>query len=188
MIGLSLAIANRRGDTFQFYTQLSNLFLLITCLINIFFTTQVLRGKRKVIPHFANLFSYMSICTTTVTFIVVLTVLSWMMGDLWWLLTNGAMLYTHTLCPIFGVVMLSFFAPEKLPKKSAVFALSPTIAYAIVGIIMNLTHNWVGPYPFLRVYDQSLLATFAWLIGMLGGAYIIARVLLLPIQADQSRN
>ncbi len=183
-----MAIANRRGEAFQYYTQLSNLFLFITCLVNIFFCARVLGGKAKVIPRFANQFSYMSICTTTVTLLVVLFVLSWMVGDLWWILTSGAMLYTHTLCPILAIVMFACFAPEKLPKKTALIALTPTIAYAIVGMIMNIAHAWVGPYPFLRVYDQSLLATIGWAIGILGGAYLIARVLLLPNQADRSRN
>jgi hypothetical protein len=187
-IGLSMAIANRRESAFQYYTQLSNLFLWITSILNIIFCIRILRKKAKAIPHFVSLLSYMSICTTTVTLIVVLFVLSWMVGDLWWILTSGAMLYTHTLCPILAIVMFRLFAPEKLGKKSAVYALAPTIAYAIIGIAMNTTHTWEGPYPFLQVYNQPLWASVAWIIGILGGAFLIALVLLLPTRVGRSRN
>ena len=118
-IGLSMAIANRKGETFQYYTQLSNLFLYITSIINIFFTVRWMRDKKKKIPHAVNVMSYAAISTTTVTLIVVLLVLSWMVGDLWWILTSGAMLYTHTLCPILAILMLRFLLilqPEFLPK------------------------------------------------------------------------
>lgn len=187
-IGLSMAIANRRADAFIYYTQLSNLFLLITSIVNIVFCTRVLTKRAKNIPHIINRFSYMSICTTTVTLIIVLFVLSWMVGDLWWILTSGAMLYTHTLCPILAIVMIRFFAPERLQKSEAIYGLSPTIAYAIVGLTMNITRVWDGPYPFLQVYNQPVWASIAWSIVILGAAYIIARLLILPTRADRSRS
>lgn len=179
-IGLSMAIANRKGSTFQYYTQLSNLFLLIASIFNIIFTARVLAGKIKKIPRFVNVISYSSICTTTVTLLVVLFVLSWMVGDLWWILTSGAMLYTHTLCPILAIIMFVWLAPERLDRRDSWIALAPTVAYAIVGIIMNIAHAWEGPYPFLQVYSQPIWASILWSIGILGGAYVIARILLIP--------
>jgi len=187
-IGLSMAVANRRADAFIYYTQLSNLFLLITSIVNIVFCARVLTGRVKKIPHIVNRFSYISICTTTVTLIVVLFILSWMVGDLVWILTSGAMLYTHTLCPILAIVMLRLFAPEKLQKTEAVYGLSPTIAYAIVALAMNIARVWDGPYPFLQVYNQPVWASIAWSIVILGVAYLIARLLILPTRADRSRN
>ena len=187
IIAFVMVINRRGGETFQYYTQLSNLFLLICCLANIFFITRALRSKKDV-PHIANLMTYLATCTTTVTLIVVLFILSWMVGDLWWLLTYDSMLYMHTLCPILAIVMLECFAPEKQPKKSALIALIPTIIYAIVGIAMNIARLWDGPYPFLQVYNQPIWASFGWAIVILGVAYLIARVLILPTRADQSRN
>ena len=177
-IGISLAFANRGTSALRFYTQLSNLFLMITSALNVFAIIGVMTGKIKKIPHFINLLSYCSICTTTVTLVVVLFVLSWMVGDLWWILTSGAMLYTHSLCPTIAILMFRFLAPEKLSKKAAFYAMIPTIAYAIVGISMNFAHIWVGPYPFLQVYDQPVWASIVWIITILGGAYAIARLLL----------
>lgn len=179
-IGLTMATISRRATTFQYYTQLSNLFLMITSVINIFFTARVLAGKRKNIPRLANVLSYSAICTTTVTLLVVLFVLSWMVGDLVWILTSGAMIYTHTLCPILAIVMFTCFAPQKLAKRDAFLALLPTVAYGIVAIAMNIAHLWYGPYPFLLVYNQPIWASIAWIIGMFAGAYLIARVLLIP--------
>ncbi len=188
IIGLSMAIANRKAATFQYYTQLSNLFLLIASILNIIFGLRVWLGKAKKIPHAVNIVSYSAICTTTVTLVVVLLVLSWMVGDLWWILTSGAMLYTHTLCPILAIAMFAALAPEKLEKSAAWYALAPTIAYAIVAMAMNIAHQWYGPYPFLLVYNQPIWASIAWSIGILGGAYLIARLLLLPNRAARFRN
>ena len=187
-IGLSMAIANRKGETFQYYTQLSNLFLWITAILNVIFTARVLAGKAKKIPRTVNVLSYSAICTTTVTLLVVLFVLSWMVGDLWWILTSGAMLYTHTICPILAIVMFVKFAPERLRISDALMGLAPTIAYAIVAMAMNIAHQWYGPYPFLLVYEQPIWASVAWSIGLLGGAYAIARVLLLPNRAGRYRS
>ncbi len=179
-IGLTMATLNRRETTFQYYTQLSNLFLMITSIINIVFGTKVLAGKRKNIPRIVNLLSYSAICTTTVTLFVVLFVLSWMAGDLIWILTSGSMIFTHTLCPILAIVMFTCFAPERLKKSDALLALMPTIAYAIVAMSMNIARLWYGPYPFLLVYNQPIWASIAWSIGILAGAYGIARALLVP--------
>ena len=179
-IGLTMATLNRRETTFQYYTQLSNLFLMITAIINIVFAAKVLAGKRKTIPHFANILSYSAICTTTVTLLVVLFVLSWMVGDLVWILTSGSMIFTHTLCPILAIIMFVCLAPERLKKSDALLALMPTVAYAIVAMAMNIAHLWYGPYPFLLVYNQPIWASVAWTVGLLSGAYGIAYLLLLP--------
>lgn len=187
IIAFAMVIRRRGGETFQYYTQLSNLFLLICSLVNIFFIARALRSKKDV-PHIVNLITYLATCTTTVTLIVVLFILSWMVGDLWWLLTYDSMLFMHTLCPILAIVMLECFAPEKQPKKSALIALIPTIIYAIIGIAMNIARLWDGPYPFLKVYDQPIWASFGWAVVILGVAYLIARVLILPTRADRSRN
>lgn len=187
IIAFILVIQRRGAETFQYYTQLSNLFLLICSLINIVFVVRALK-TRKQVSHIVNLLTYMATCTTTVTLIVVLFVLSWMVGDLWWLLTYDSMLYMHTLCPILAIIMLVWCAPERQNKKSALFALIPTIIYAIIGITMNVLRLWDGPYPFLQVYNQSVWASFGWAIVILSTAYIIARLLLLPTRADRSRN
>ena len=187
IIAFILVIQRRGAETFQYYTQLSNLFLLICSLINIVFVVRALKTKKQV-SHIVNLLTYMATCTTTVTLIVVLFVLSWMVGDLWWLLTYDSMLYMHTLCPILAIIMLAWCAPERQNKKSTLFALIPTIIYAIVGITMNVLRLWDGPYPFLQVYNQPVWASFGWAIVILSTAYIIARLLLLPTRVDRSRN
>ena len=185
IIAFALVIPRRGGETFQYYTQLSNLFLLICSLLNIVFIARKLHDKKKKIPAIINRLSYFATCTTTVTLIIVLFVLSWMVGDLWWLLAYDSMLYMHTLCPILAIVSLVCFAPEKQPKKMALYALIPTIVYGIVGIVMNIVRAWDGPYPFLQVYNQSIWASIGWTIVILGVAYIIARLLILrPKKAD----
>ena len=114
IIAFTLVIQRRGAETFQYYTQLSNLFLLICSLINIVFVARAVKSKKQM-PHIVNLLTYMATCTTTVTLIVVLFVLSWMVGDVWWLLTYDSMLYMHTLSPILALIMLLWRGPERHP-------------------------------------------------------------------------
>ena len=186
-IAFVLVIQRRSNEWFRYYTQLSNLFLLACSLMNICFTARTIKTGKN-FPRILSLLSYMATCTTTVTLIIVLFVLSWMVGDLWWLLTYDSMLYMHTLCPILAIITLKIFIPEHQTKKSALIALVPTIIYAIVGIVMNILRIWDGPYPFLQVYNQPIWASFGWAIVILGVAYLIARLLLLPTRADRSRS
>jgi len=52
--------------------------------------------------------------------------------------------------------------------------LIPTIIYAIISIILNILKVMDGPYLFLHVYNQPIYASVLWIIGILGGAYLIA--------------
>jgi hypothetical protein len=89
------------------------------------------------------------------------------------------MLYTHTLCPILAIISFLVFAPKIFSKKDAIRALSFTLAYAAVAIALNILRVWHGPYPFLFVYEQPIWASVAWSIGILLGAWGIARVLII---------
>lgn len=179
IIGLSIAIAKNPSSTFIYYTQLSNLFLLCSTLVNIFFGVRIITGKGKEIPRSVQLIHYSAVATTTITLVIVLFVLSWMVGDLIWLLTNGALLYTHSLCPVLGIISLRAFTARQLKANDAKITLIPTLCYAVVSITMNIFRLWHGPYPFLYVYEQPIWASILWLVGILLSAYAIARILII---------
>ena len=162
LIGIGICFAEIGWSMLIFYTQLSNIFLLIAAIPNSTFE----------LFHAAT-------SATTVTFLTVVFVLSWMYGDLIYILTAGSMLFTHTLCPILAIVSHFMFAPKAFTKKSALRAVVFTLAYAIVAVTMNILHVWHGPYPFLYIYEQPVITSIAWIIGMLASAYGISRLLLI---------
>lgn len=178
-IGLIISFSQIGATALIYYTELSNIFLFLVSVINLIFGICALKNKKRAIPKTIwNLF-HAAVSATTVTFLVVLFILSWMVGDLIYVLTHGSMLYTHTLCPILGIVSFIIFAPKVFTRKSALCALSFTFIYAIVAILLNILRVWHGPYPFLFVYEQPIWASIAWSIGILLGAWGIARVLII---------
>lgn len=162
-----------------YYTQLSNLFLLIAATVCVAASARALRDKKRKISDKVFRLFHAATSVTTVTFLVVIFVLSWMYGDLVYILTGGSMLFTHTLCPILGIIIHFYFAPKNFTKRAAKQALIFTLAYAIIAIAMNLLHLWHGPYPFLYVYEQPIWASIMWMVVLLAAAYEIARMLLI---------
>lgn len=178
-IGLISSFMQIGATALIYYTELSNIFLFLVSVINLIFGIRALKNKKLAIPKTIwNLF-HAAVSATTVTFLVVVFVLSWMYGDLLYVLTAGSMLYTHTLCPILAIISFIVFAPKIFSKKDAIHALSSTLAYAAVAITLNILHVWHGPYPFLFVYEQPIWASIAWSIGILLGAWGIARALII---------
>ena len=179
LIGLYLIFSAVGVWGFIYYTELSNMFLLIAAAINIYETIKILKSNRKSdIPMTAWRIFHAAVSVTTVTFLVVLFVLSWMYNGLWYVLTAGSMLYTHTLCPLIALGTFITFAPKKFAPIDALKASSFTFIYGLIAIILNVLRVIEGPYPFLLVYRQPIWATIVWIISILGGAYVISRLLL----------
>ena len=119
-----------------------------------------------------------AVSATTVTFLVVVLVLSWMYGDLWYILTAGSMLYTHTLCPLIALGTFIGFAPKEFKKVDAIKATSFTVIYGLIAIILNVMRVMKGPYPFLYVYEQPVWVTVFWIVTIISGAYVLSRLIL----------
>jgi hypothetical protein len=179
LIGTTICFNEIGAQMLIFYTQLSNLFLLIAATINSYFAVRALKDKKYKIPTPAYTLFYAATCATTVTLLTVIFVLSWMYGDLIYILTAGSMLFTHTLCPVLALITHFAFTPKALNKNAASRALLFTLFYGGVAIVLNITETWHGPYPFLYIYEQPVWASFAWFVGIICGAYGIARLLLI---------
>ncbi len=178
MIGLFYGIKNRGISLFLYYTQISNIFALVTTALLLVY---VIQGKY---PAFLSALRYMSATTLAITFIVVLFVLGPMAAipggpGFFSMYLGGSLPYHHFFCPI--LVFLSFVFLEPSPefsRKNCAIAVIPTVIYAIVLIILNLTRVTVGPYPFLRVYDQPVYVSLIFGIVILSAAYFIGRLTL----------
>ena len=56
-------------------------------------------------------------------------------------------------------------------------ALVPTVLYGVYDLWGNLTGRIDGPYPFMRVYDQTLPKSLMWFVVILGTNLLYALLL-----------
>ena len=43
-------------------------------------------------------------------------------------------------------------------------------------LILNIAKLYVGPYPFLHVYEQPVYMSVFWILAIIGGNVLIARL------------
>ena len=155
---------------FKYYTQDSNLFLMFTSLL---YVISLLICDKK-IPHFVSLLKYAATTSVVITFLTVVTILAPVMGGYKAMLLDGTMLIHHLICPIFGFVTFVFFERHNLNGlKDALISMIFTCLYGVVAVTLNVLKIMDGPYPFLKVYDQTILMSIFWLILMMGSSYLI---------------
>lgn len=181
IVGLVISIKALGKDVFIYYTQDSNVFLMLS---SIFYLATYKSKDRKL----ASVFKFGATLSVLVTFLVVITVLSPTMHLSYrWLMLEDANLFYHTLCPILAVVTFIFFDRiEVKGYKDILGALVFTILYTIIFLILNLTKVIEGPYPFLLVYENSVLVTIIWFIVIEGGAVLLAKLLEIAKQKQTS--
>ena len=155
---------------FKYYTQDSNLFLMFTSLL---YVISLLICDKK-IPHFVSLLKYAATTSVVITFLTVVTILAPVMGGYKAMLLDGTMLIHHLICPIFGFVTFVFFERHNLNGlKDALISMIFTCLYGIIAVTLNILKIMDGPYPFLKVYNQTILMSIFWLILMMGSSYLI---------------
>lgn len=165
----------------EYYTEDSNLFALVACAVMAGFQVRYLKSGKE-IPHSVQMFKYMAAAVLSVTFIVVIAVLSPMRGEgingWFYMLFNKDFTFLHTLCPILTILSFVLFEKEPyLDTKSAFTATIPTLIYAIVLVFLNTIRAFTGPYPFLLVHNQPVYMSVIWFIVIVGGAFFLALLL-----------
>ena len=163
---------------FKYYTQDSNILLGISCAAMAIFKVRSLRFGKKV-PYSAKLFLYIATCCTTLTITVVLALLipnagGYTMRNFSSYMLEGSGLFMHFVCPVLALVSFIIFEDVQLTFSRAVCALIPTLIYAAVLFILNIANVLVGPYFFLHVYEQSVLASVGWTFVVLGINYLMS--------------
>ena len=94
------------------------------------------------------------------------------------MLCTCSMLYHHLLNPlaaIFSFVLLE--RTPRLPRSTVKWALLPTVLYGGIVLWLNIQRVVDGPYPFMKVYDQSVQASVLWCIAILLMNYFYAWLL-----------
>ena len=180
LVALSITL-KQKSSFIQFYTQDSNLFALLTSFLCLAFSIYSL-ATHSSLPVWVKSLKYFSTCCLTVTFLVVVVILAPIDGVMYGnvagayknILTNGNMLYHHLLCPILAIVSFVFFEKEPLlGRQFVLYAMIPTLIYAVVIVILNIAKLIVGPYPFLHVYEQPVYMSLIWGFVVLSLAFLI---------------
>jgi hypothetical protein len=166
LLGIILQLS-KGGVDLIYYTNLSNIFAMIVSILFIIFY----KSKKEFIKDLR----FMATSCLTVTFLVVLLVLSPMYGFNYKLLmfTNVFFLF-HTLCPLLSIISYLFF--EERSKKLYLGFLF-TLIYGVIVITLNIFRAIEGPYPFLKLYEQSIVVSVFWFIAITGGSYLIGIIL-----------
>ena len=152
-----------------YYTQLSNLAALLSLICMLVFGDQ---------PWVTG-FRYLSVCMLMMTFLVTVFVLVPTIKDTHLLLWSRVGFSLHIAGPFAN--LLSYLLLET-HAQSWMIVIPPvlTLIYGLIMLWGNYKRVIDGPYPFLRVYNQSALATVLWvcaliiLIGAIAsGVYLI---------------
>ena len=157
-----------------YYTVDSNIFLLISSILYLI--------SRKNPPKTVQFFKYSSTLSVLITFLVVVFILYPMLDfDFQFLFLTGPNPYMHVLCPIMAVISFIFFEKNEIENvlKNNLRALYFTLIYAVILISLNILKVVNGPYPFLKVYEQSVLMSVIWIVAILGFALILSWLLLM---------
>ena len=154
--GLTLSPAGRKWKTIVFYTQISNMMTAVSAAILLIF------GQAQ----WVTVLRYLSCCMLVMTFIVTVFVLVPMGGDPKILLWSGNGLYVHILCPVIST--FSYIFIENHAGRGWIWLpVAVTLIYGLMMMYLNGIRKVDGPYPFLRVHNQSVRATVLWICGLL---------------------
>ena len=189
---LIVAILNSKSgnsgfDFFQFFTNDSNLFLLlVSCILFVF---QILFLVKKMpFPHWLNVLHFMSLLGTTLTFLTVLFILLPMMGV--GLVIGYSMICLHLVCPLLALTDYFFF--DETPNvsfKESFLGLVPMLTYAAVIIPLVVTQTIEPPYPFLDYLNNPVWLSLLYTLMMLVLTYGISFLLQwLPTKTKKLQN
>ena len=166
VVSIIIRLNVRHALGIEYYTMDSNILSLIISAILAYY---LIKGGK--IPKWVSIAKYVAVCMLTVTILVTAFILSPMIENGFYIfMFTDQMLYNHTLCPILSLISFLLLEKHNLVKKDIWWPIGATLLYAFILIILNLCHVVDGPYPFLQVYNQTLLATFGWAALILGGA------------------
>ena len=178
--GMTIRITRHGSFGFEYYTQDSNLLMLIVAAMACFFILRKMI-KRTDYPRWFSILKYTATLALLLTNLIVVFVLAPGIGfpqGYQLLVFTGAMYYTHLVCPVLAMVSFCLFEKHNLNHKNDAFlAIIYTLVYAVILLILNILHVVWGPYPFLMVYDQPIWTSLLWCVGILGGTYLLALAL-----------
>ena len=188
ILGFVINFPYERFRMVRFYTQDSNFFTLVACMIQLIYVLPRLRGEPdRPMPRWITVLKFISAGTLFITFLIVITVLApadcvqkyHSLFGYYNMCVYGSRLYHHTICPVLTVV--SFFLlddPDNLRRRDSFFILWYTLIYGVVLLALNYFYIVRGPYGFLHVHEQKWYITVLWGIILMSIAYGTGRLML----------
>ena len=151
LAGLTLSARKRGWGLLVFYTQLSNIFVLLSsaCFL--------LAGGKAAWLRFSGT------CTVIMTFLVSLCILVPMGAGFKKMMLTGSGLFHHTLCPVLSTVSYVLWEPHRSVWLLPVVL---TFAYGMIMLYLNWKGTVEGPYPFFRIRQLGGLKTAAWIAAL----------------------
>ncbi|WP_407421679.1 Pr6Pr family membrane protein [Methanobrevibacter sp.] len=183
IIGLVLCYDALGCIDLAYYTIDSNIFLLLSSILYVF--------SRKNPSKSVQFFRYSATLSVLITLLVVVFVLYPMLDfNFEYLFLAGPNPYMHVLCPIIALVSFLFFEKNEVENtlKNNIRSLYFTLIYAVILITLNILRVVNGPYPFLKVYEQSVLMSVIWIVAILGFVLILSNILLTVKELDMILN
>ena len=164
-IALPLSWEMGQAQIFTYYTEDSNIFAAVVCaMVAVWQLRCIFTGGE--LPRWLKRLKFISTSCLAMTLLTVVIILAPMYedGNGWYImLFTGSMLYHHFLNPVLAILSLVLFERlPRLPLRQVWWALVPTILYGLYDLHGNITGAIDGPYPFMRVYDQTIQETLMW--------------------------
>jgi len=149
-----LSISRHGAEVFLYYTNLSNYFAIIPCLLTCIFSLRFFISYKE-FPRFIIILRYISAVTLTVTFCVSMFIIIPLAPNLThFMLLEGSSFFQHLYCPIVSLFSFLFFERHIRLKAVHIFlALIPTFVYGFTIVFLNLLKIITGPYPFFYFYE-----------------------------------
>lgn len=159
---------------FVYYTWISNLFMLVCCVLCAF----AYYNKSSVFYKICMNLKFVAMVMLAITFLVVITILlPSSINDNWHTMFTGGNLYHHIVCPLLAVlIFLGFDDYEPFALKKVLLPAIPTLIYAIVFVLLNFFRVVDGPYPFLRVHNQPVWVSIFFFVLIISLCLIISLV------------
>ena len=179
IIGFVIVFKDNGFKLFEYYTQDSNLLLLVSSIMISIYMIKSLKGKKVKVPRWFSAFRLTAVLSVLVTFFTVVFFLMPTFGGPKEALIDGSMKYNHLLCPILATLSFIFYEKYEIKKYDNIKSLIFTVIYSVVLIILNILKVVDGPYPFLRVTSQSLVKSVCVSVAMLVGAIAISYLLVI---------
>ena len=150
-----------------YYTQLSNVAALVSAACLLLF------GPQEWVVNFR----YLAVCMLVMTCLVTVFVLQPLLKNSQLLLWSRSGFVLHLVCPFLNVISYIFL---ETPAKGAALYLPPavTLLYGIIMLYMNYIEKIDGPYPFLRIRNQTRTATVMWILVLLAAVTAISTAVL----------
>ena len=167
-------------NAFLYYTENSNLILLISSIMLCVYLIGDLKGKKFKVPKWFSAFRLTGVLSVTVTFLVVLFILTPEFDNgFYGAFIENSMKYHHLLCPLLGMISFIFYEKYEFKKYDNLKSLIFTIIYSAILVPLNIFKVVDGPYPFLKVHGANLLKSAITSSLILIGTIILSYILVI---------